>query len=77
MRIHERIREYIDSNGLKMNYVADKAGIDRKRFYRLVNGNSLMSVDVYEIICIEGLSVDPGYFFKNKFLETKNLTNSA
>lgn len=69
--MHKRIRHYIDSNGLKMNFVAEKSGINPKRFYRLVNGHAPLTVEEYETIC-KGLSVDPEYFFKEKFLDYKN-----
>jgi len=72
MKMHERIKQYIESKGLKLNFVADKSGIKSKRFYRLINGDAPLNVDEYELIC-NGLNVDPGYFFKQKFLETKNL----
>ncbi|NGP46015.1 helix-turn-helix transcriptional regulator [Bacillaceae bacterium SIJ1] len=71
MKMHERIRSYIEASGLKLNFVAEKSGINPKRFYRLINGQSPLSIEEYEAIC-HGLSVDAGYFFKNKFLETKN-----
>lgn len=72
MSMYERIRNYIDTSGLKLNYVADKAGIGRKRFYRLLNGETPMSVEEYERICRVGLSLSPSYFFENNFLESKN-----
>lgn len=72
MEMHERIRDYIESNGLKLNFVAEKAGINPKRFYRLINGSAPLVVKEYEIICT-GLTVEPGYFFKEYFLESKNI----
>ena len=71
MKIHERIRRYINDNGLKMNHVAEKSSIELKRFYRIVNGDSIMSADEFECIC-EGLKLEPKYFFNHVFLETKN-----
>lgn len=70
MKVHERIRRYIESNGLKMNYVADRSSIELKRFYRVINGDSILSADEYEKICI-GLNVGLD-FFKDKFLVSKN-----
>lgn len=72
--MYERIRGYIESKGLKFNFVAEKADINPKRFYRLINGNAPLGIDEYEKIC-KGLSVEPGYFFKDFFLETKNNSN--
>lgn len=71
MKIHERIRRYINDNGLKMNHVAVKSSIELKRFYRIVNGDSIMSADEFECICA-GLQLEPEYFFNQMFLETKN-----
>lgn len=72
MKVHERIRRYIESNGLKMNYVANKSSIELKRFYRIINGDSTLSADEYEQIC-DGLNVEPN-FFKEEFLVSKNKT---
>lgn len=71
MEMHERIRNYIESNGLKFNFVAERSGINPKRFYRLVDGSAPLVVDEYEIIC-KGLSVTPKYFFEDFFLDSKN-----
>lgn len=73
MKVHERIRHYINTNGLKMNHIADKAGIELKRFYRIVNGASTMSADEFEDIC-KALNVEPQYFFKEIFLVTKKVS---
>ncbi|WP_312130852.1 helix-turn-helix domain-containing protein [Lysinibacillus capsici] len=72
MKVHERIRRYIETNGLKMNYVANKSSIELKRFYRIINGDSILSADEYEQICI-GLNLETD-FFKQKFLVSKNKT---
>ncbi|MEA0563315.1 helix-turn-helix domain-containing protein [Lysinibacillus irui] len=72
MKVHERIRRYIETNGLKMNYVANKSSIELKRFYRVINGDSILSADEYEQICT-GLNLETD-FFKQKFLVSKNKT---
>ena len=71
MKMHERVRHYINDKGLKMNHIAEKSSIELKRFYRIVNGDSIMSADEFECIC-EGLQLEPEYFFNLSFLETKN-----
>lgn len=73
MKVHERIRNHIDNNGLKMNHVAEKSNIELKRFYRIINGDSIMSADEFEVIC-GALNVDAQYFFKERFLETKKIS---
>lgn len=70
--VHERVRAYIYENGMKYNFVAEKSGIKQKRFYRVIKGDTPMTVEEYEAICRLGLSIDPGYFFKEIFLEIKN-----
>lgn len=75
MRINERVKNYIDSRGLIMKVVAARSGIEQKKFYRLVNGNTGMSVDEFEVICKKGLEVDPAIFFKQNFsFSEKNKT---
>ena len=73
MQMHERIRQYILSNGLKMNFVAEKSNIEPKKFYRVINGETKLLADDFELIC-EGLEVAPEIFFKTNFLETKKIT---
>lgn len=70
MRMRERIRSYIEHNGMKLNFVAERSGIKPNRFYRLIDGSAPLTVEEYETICI-GLSVEPEYFFKDFFLESK------
>jgi transcriptional regulator with XRE-family HTH domain len=54
MRMHERIRKYIEENGMKLNFVAEKSGIQQKKFYRLLNGNTPLDVEEFESICKNG-----------------------
>lgn len=71
MNMNQRIRHYIENNGLKFRYVAKASGIDEKKFSRMMNNNQKIVTDEYEMIC-KALNVEPTYFFKSKFLETKN-----
>lgn len=66
MDAHKKIRNYIESNGLKFNFVATKADIPLKTFYRLINGQKKMSVEEFEKICIQGLSIEPAFFLREK-----------
>lgn len=66
MKLQERIRKHIEEKGIMLKHVADKSGIPQKKFYRLMNGKTPMSVDEYELICKKGLAVDPSFFFKQK-----------
>jgi predicted transcriptional regulator len=69
--ITDHLRNYIEENGLRLNFVAEKSGIQEKKFYRLISGKQQMTIKEFEQIC-SSLSVDPSYFFKHKFLVTKN-----
>lgn len=72
MEMNNRIRHYIKSNGLKFGVVAERSGINEKKFSRFMTGQQPMTVDEYEKICRDGLSVDPKFFYEKKFLETQN-----
>lgn len=63
MSINEKLRSYIEENGLKHGYVAKKAGMDHKKFSRIMNGHKKLTVEELEIICKEGLSITPSIFF--------------
>lgn len=67
MKMFERIRTHISDNGILLKKVAERAGIEQKKFYRLVNGKTEMSVEEYETICRKGLGIEPSYFFARKF----------
>ncbi|MEB2281081.1 hypothetical protein LAV73_13900 [Lysinibacillus xylanilyticus] len=73
MKMYERIRHYIFSNGLKLNFVAEKSNIEPKKFYRVINGETKLLADDFELIC-KGLEVAPEIFLKDNFLETKKIT---
>ena len=71
MKVHQRIRHYINENGWNINFVAKKVGIKESRFYRIVNGDAPLTTEEYEVIC-QGMGVSPDYFFKDFFLDFKN-----
>jgi transcriptional regulator with XRE-family HTH domain len=62
MNMNIKLKKYIQENGLKYSYVAEKAGIDHQKLSRIINGQKL-SVEEFEIICKKGLSVSPSIFF--------------
>lgn len=73
MEVNQRIRNYIKGNGKTFTHVATKAGIDIKKFSRMMTCKQPIDTDEYESIC-NALELEPGYFFQQKFLETKNKT---
>lgn len=72
MNMNTRIRHYIKSNGMTFTFVAERAGMDIKKFSRFMNNKQDMTMDEYELICKKGLLLEPTYFFSKKFLETQN-----
>lgn len=72
MKFGNRIRNYIVDNGILLKKVAERSGIQQKKFYRLVNGKTHMTVEEYEAICKDGLGIDPSYFFKELFSKNEN-----
>lgn len=72
MRVNKQIRDYIESNGLKFSFVAEKSGFTIQKFSRFMNCKQPLTTEEYEQICKEGLNVDPSLFFQKKFLESKN-----
>jgi len=73
MNMPEKIRLYIKNRGMTLTFVANKAGIDRKKFYRLINGKQDMSLDNYEKIC-SALDVKQSFFYNHDFLDSKNIS---
>lgn len=71
MRLHEKIRNYINENNMTIKEVGEKTSIEIKRFYRILSGNSKMTADEFEEIC-KVLNVNPEIFFNKNVLETKN-----
>ncbi|WCK53880.1 helix-turn-helix transcriptional regulator [Aneurinibacillus sp. Ricciae_BoGa-3] len=77
MKMYERIRNYAEENGLRFNHLADKANIERKRFYRIINGQTAMTAEEFEKIFINGLSLEERDFFNKKFLVSKSIMNDS
>lgn len=71
MGANERIRQYIEQNGITYSFVANRAGIEKSKFSRFMTCKQPMTTDEYEAIC-KGLRVDPAFFYGKKFLETQN-----
>lgn len=65
MAISNQLRDYIKSKGILIKHVADKANIPQKKMYRMLNGSAKMTVEDFQIICKQGLEVDPVIFLKS------------
>lgn len=52
MKIHERVRNYLDQNGIKHSVIARKAGISNSTFSAIMCGKRIMYAKDLESICI-------------------------
>lgn len=65
MRVYEKVRAYIDEQGLKQKTVAERAGIPNVTFNAIMNGKRTMYADDLKAICI-ALQVSPELFIEVK-----------
>lgn len=65
MRVYEKVRSYIDDNGLKQVVVAKKAGISKATFNAILNGKRTLYADDLRAICL-ALNVSPELFIEVK-----------
>lgn len=63
MRVYEKVRAYIDEQGLKQKTVAEKAGISNVTFNAIMNGKRTLYADDLKAICI-ALQVSPELFIE-------------
>ncbi|MDE7361107.1 MAG: helix-turn-helix domain-containing protein [Oscillospiraceae bacterium] len=63
MRVYEKVRAYIDDNGLKQISVAQRAGIPKSTFNAMMNGRRIMYADDLKSICL-ALNVSPELFIE-------------
>lgn len=63
MRVFEKVRAYIDKNGLKQISVAQRAGISNSTFNAMMNGKRIMYADDLKAICL-ALNVSPELFIE-------------
>lgn len=63
MRVYEKVRAYIEENGLKQKAVAEKAGISTVTFNAIMNGKRTLYADDLRAICL-ALNVSPEIFFE-------------
>lgn len=65
MRIHERVREYIQEKNLSVAAVAKKAGIPVTTLAQMLNGEQAMDSDALRAVCY-ALNVSAATFIKLK-----------
>ena len=61
MRVYEKVRAYIDEQGLKQKTIAEKADIPNVTFNAIMNGKRTLYADDLKAICI-ALQVSPERF---------------
>ena len=61
MMIYEKVRRYIDEQGLKQVTLAKKTGIPKKTFNAIMNGKRTMYAEELRAICL-ALNVSPELF---------------
>lgn len=65
MRVYEKVRAYIDKNGLKQTTVAQKADIPVATFNAIMKGERTLYVDDLRAIC-HALNVSPETFIESQ-----------
>lgn len=65
MHVYEKVRAYIDNNGLKQVSVAQKSGIPKTTFNAILNGKRTLYADDLKAICC-ALNVSPEVFIEVK-----------
>ena len=63
MGVYEKVRSYIDENGIKQVSVAQKAGIPKTTFNAILNGKRTLYADDLRAICL-ALNVSPEIFIE-------------
>lgn len=61
MKVYEKVRTYLDANGIKQKAVAQKAGISNTTFNAIMNGKRTMYAEDLKAICL-ALNVSPELF---------------
>lgn len=63
MSVYEKVRSYIDKNGIKQISVAQRAGIPKSTFNAMMNGKRIMYADDLKAVCL-ALNVSPELFIE-------------
>ena len=61
--VYEKVRAYIDENGIKQVAVAQKVGIPKVTFNAIMNGKRTLYADDLRAICL-ALNVSPELFIE-------------
>ena len=61
MKSYERIKQYLEDNGIKQKYIAEKTGIQENKLSLTLNGQRIMTADEF-IKIIYVLNLDANKF---------------
>lgn len=64
--VKQAIANYIQRNGIKAAYLAEKAGMSKQSICLALKGKRKLEVDEYAKIC-EALGVNYNFFFQQNF----------
>ena len=70
MCVGQKIKTYLEENGITQTFVASKTGIPVQKLNLSLNGNRRLDFNEYELIC-GALSVGADKFLEPKILERK------
>ena len=63
MQIYEKVRHYIDEQGIKQVAIAEKSGISKNTFNAIMNGKRTLYAEDLRAICI-ALNASPEMFIE-------------
>jgi len=67
LNINQEIKNYLDANGIKQRFLANKAGLSEKTLSYILTGRSRLTTEVYQKIC-NALDLPLDYFWRKKIV---------
>ena len=64
MRVYEKIKKYMENNGIKQNYVSEKSNIPKNTLSMILNGKRTLSADE-AVLIFKALGVTPNDIILN------------
>lgn len=76
MQVYEKVRQYIDGQGIKQVAIAEKVGISKTTFNAIMNGKRTMYAEDLRAICL-ALNVSPEMFIEVKCKDNRYINNGG
>lgn len=73
MKVCDRLRLYIDRNGLKQKVIASNSGFSENQMSQILNGKRNISADELEIVC-NAMGANPNEIYEISEDEELNAT---